>query len=396
MTKKIYPEVILKRGREKSLLQGHPWIYSGAIAEYPADAEPGSVVCLLNSEKRPLALGFFNSSSTISFRVLSLDTEIRIDENFWRVLIKRARQLRHSVIPPDTNAYRLINAEGDGMPGVILDYYNGYCVLSVETAGMEREYDNLISAIVNEIRPKSIYERSVGPARKKEGLDDRTGTAWGRNPPEFVEIKESGYEFSVDIMKGQKTGFFLDQRDNRSLVNQLSSGLKILNGFSYTGAFTVYACGGNARKVTSVDASESACRMVDYHLEKNGFSPAQHPTIREDMFTFLRDTEETFDMIIIDPPAFSRSKGDVQQAAKGYKDINLHALKHLAPQGLFLTFSCSTFIDEELFTKIVLSAAKDVGRRVRLLKKLGPGADHPTLLVHREGRYLKGLLLNVL
>ena len=396
MMNRSYPQITLKPGRERSLLKGHPWVFSGAVAQVEGLPEPGDVVCVCGDDRKPLALGFFNQTSDIAFRAVTTDIGATIDEAFWRQRLRSAAALRRKVLPPDTTACRLINAEGDGMPGLIVDQYGGMLAISMSTAGMERYRDDVLDAIVEECRPKVIFERSEGQARRIEGLDDRTGFVFGKDMPEVVEIRENGLRFSVDVVSGQKTGFFLDQRDSRMLVQSLSRDARVLNCFSYTGAFSVYAARGGAKRVVSVEASAAANEAATAHLALNGFSVEAHPVVRADVFQYLRKMEETFDFIILDPPAFAKAKRDIKSAARGYKDINLQALSKLQPGGLLATFSCSNYIDEDLFEKIVLGAAQDAGRPVRLLKRLGPGADHPTNLAHTEGRYLKGLLLGLL
>ncbi|MCX7634823.1 MAG: class I SAM-dependent rRNA methyltransferase, partial [Syntrophales bacterium] len=368
---------------------------SGAADRLVGNPVPGDVALIRDGRGNPLAQGFVHPQANILFRLLTFHTDENIDTDFWRRRIGAAAALRRRIIPPDTTAYRLINAEGDGMPGLVVDVYGPVGVISVETAGMEQRRGLLIDLLRAELALTAIYERSEGGARRREGLAERSGACYGVPPASPLEIRENGLIFTVDIVGGQKTGFFLDQRDNRSLIAALSRGARVLNGFAYTGGFSVYACRGGAARVVSVDASAPACLMAERHLVLNGFSPQHHPVIREDMFRFLRETEERFDVVILDPPAFAKAAADVRAAARGYKDINLQALKLLTPGGLLVTFSCSNHISADLFTKIVVGAARDAGRTLRLLKHLGPGADHPTLPAHTEGRYLKGLLLGV-
>ncbi len=391
-----YPRLVLKAGRERSLLNGHPWLFSGAMAGTAGHPEPGDVVLVTSSSGAPLALGFYNSRSDISFRMITRDIGARIDRDFWRERLRVAAALRRMVLPAADNACRLVNAEGDGIPGLVVDRYGDYLVMAVGTAGVEKSRGELIEALAAEYAPRGILERSEGGSRRREGLTDRQGVVWGEAPPPAVSIRENGLEFEVDILAGQKTGFFLDQRDNRRMIETLSRGLSVLNCFAYTGAFSVAAARGGARRVVSVDVSEAAGETTRRHLAANGFDPAGHPVIREDCFQYLRRTEEIFDLIILDPPAFAKSRREVSQAARGYKDINLQALRHLNPGGLLATFSCSNGVDEALFEKIVLGAARDAGKNLRLLRRLAAAPDHPTILAHGEGRYLKGLLVSVL
>jgi len=391
-----YPQLILKEGRERSLVGGHPWLYSGAVAKIKGRPEPGEIVLATTTEGQPLALGFYNPQSDIAFRMLTRDLAGPVDQEFWQRQLRDAAALRKRILSPDTTACRLVNAEGDGMPGLVVDRYGDYLVVVISTAGMERLREAVIEALVGEYRPLGILERSDGPARRLEGLADRAGWVWGEEAREGISIRENGLAFEADILNGQKTGFFLDQRDNRSQIGSLSSGLSVLNCFSYTGAFSVYAARGGAKRVVSVDSSEPANVAARRHLEGNGFRAEDHPILRGDVFQYLRKTEESFDLIILDPPAFAKSRRDVQRAARGYKDINLQAFRRLAPGGILATFSCSNAIDEALFEKIVLGAARDAGKNLRLLKKLAAAPDHPTSLAHSEGRYLKGLLVNAL
>ena len=389
-----YPRIILKAGRERSLLHGHPWIFSGALASVEGNPEAGQIVCACGSNQKPLALGFFNPATDIVFRALSADVDAEIDGAFWARRLESALAMRRRVLPSDTTACRLVNAEGDGLPGLIVDRYGEHLAVALNTAGMDWCRDDILDALVDLVHPRFIYERSEGPARRMEGLEDRVGFIFGDETAEMAEIIENGLRFRVDLVSGQKTGFFLDQRENRMLVRSLSRDAHVLNCFSYTGAFSVYAACGGAQRVISVEASAAANEAATAHLALNGFSVAEHPVVKGDVFQYLRKSESLFDLIILDPPAFAKAKRDIRTAARGYKDINLQALGRLQPGGLLLTFSCSNYIDEDLFEKIVLGAAQDAGRPLRLLKRLGPGPDHPTNLAHTEGRYLKGLLLS--
>lgn len=390
-----YPKIFLKPGREASLLRGHPWIFSGAIASVEGQPEPGDIAVAVTHKGDPLALGFYNHVSDISFRLLTTDTSTSVNHLFWQKRIRSALALREKVVPEGTTAYRLINAEGDWMPGLVVDRYDNYLVLSIATAGMEKHRQTLLRVLSEEIKPLGIYERSEGRSRQLEGLEDHTGLVYGEHLPDVIEITENHLHFKVDIITGQKTGFFLDQRPNREILEKISIQAAVLNCFSYTGAFSVYCARGGASRVISVEASETANETARWNLQKNGFSTDRHPAFRADVFTYLREMDELFDVIILDPPAFAKSKKDVARAARGYKDINLQAARHLREGGILATFSCSNYIDETLFQKIVLGAVRDAGKTARLLQTLGPGPDHPTNLAHPEGRYLKGLLLNV-
>ena len=393
MSKLIYPEIILKKGREAALLRGHPWVFSGAIDAIKGKPGAGDIVLAKDSGGKPLALGFFNSRTDIALRILTRNCEEKITPYFWQSRLNAAYKLRQRIINEQTNAYRLINAEGDGFPGLIVDVYGSTLVLSIATAGMEKQKKHILDALISQLKPERIYEKSEGRSRSLEGLETRIGFVSGDNETGLVEIMENGLKFEVDFVGGQKTGFFLDQRINREKIGALSRDASILNCFSYTGAFSVYCAEGGAKRVVSLDISKPACVTAKRNLQLNWFSTEDYPVIETDVFDYLRDTQECFDMIILDPPAFAQAKKDVAKAARGYKEINLQAIKHLARGGILATFSCSNFIEEDLFGKIVLGATRDAGTDLQLVTKLAAGPDHPVLLGHPEGHYLKGLLL---
>jgi len=386
-----YPRIVLKQGRDAALRHGHPWLFSGAIAAVEGRPESGDIVLAADAAGRPIGLGFYNTGD-IAFRLLTEDPAARIDAGFWRRRIERALGLRRRVIPPKTDAYRLVNAEGDGMPGLVCDRYGRYLVMTIGTAGMEKWREVVIGLLREIAAPVGIFERSEGRSRQLEGLADRIGPAAG-DVPAAVEIGENGLRFEVDLLTGQKTGFFLDQRRNREMVGALGRESTVLNCFSYTGAFSVYAARGGAKRVVSVEASAAANEIASRNLRRNGFSPGQHPVLTANVFDYLRETKEIFDLIVLDPPAFAKSRKDVDRSARGYKEINLQAAVRLREGGILATFSCSNPITPELFEKIVLGAVRDAGKTAQLLGQLGAGADHPVNLAHPEGRYLKGLLL---
>jgi 23S rRNA (cytosine1962-C5)-methyltransferase len=389
----VYPEITLKKGREAALLRGHPWVFSGAVAAVKGNPAAGDIVLTKDSTGKPLALGFYNPLTDIAFRVLSRKCEENVSQYFWQARLHAAYKLRQKIIGEQTNAYRLINAEGDGFPGLIVDVYNGTLVFSIATAGMEKQKSHILSALISQLKPMQIYEKSESRSRELEGLKNRNGVVFGDDKSNVIEIMENGLKFEVDFVNGQKTGFFLDQRVNRERISAFSKDAQVLNCFSYTAAFSVYCAEGGAKRVVSLDVSKPACMTARKNLHLNWFSTENHPVIEADVFTYLRNVQENFSMIILDPPAFAKEKKDTSTAARGYKEINLQAIKHLTAGGILATFSCSNFIDEDLFYKIVLSAARDAGVDLALLAWLEAGPDHPVLLGHSEGRYLKGLLL---
>jgi len=389
----IYPEITLKKGREAALLRGHPWIFSGAIAAINGNPAAGDIVLAKDSAGNHLALGFYNPLTDIAFRLLTNKCEENISQYFWQSRLHAAYKLRQKIIGEHTNAYRLINAEGDGFPGLIVDVYNSTLVLSIATAGMEKQKNHVLNALLSQLKPIRIYEQSDSRSRVLEGLESRNGVIFGENKNDSVEIMENGLKFEVDVVSGQKTGFFLDQRVNREKLGALSLEMNVLNCFCYTAAFSVYCAEGGAKRVVSLDISKPACTAARKNLHLNWFSPENHPVIEADVFTYLRNTQENFNMIILDPPAFAKNKRDVAKATRGYKEINMQAIRHLTTGGILATFSCSNFIEEDLFYKIVLGAARDAGADLQLLARLEAGPDHPVLLGHPEGSYLKGLLL---
>jgi 23S rRNA (cytosine1962-C5)-methyltransferase len=391
-----YPNIFLKAGRDYSLIKGHPWVFSGAVGKTAGKPGPGDIVTAVSSDGKPIGLGFYNPRTDIAFRLLTSDTSLIIDHAFWEKRLLAAIELRRRIIPPETNACRLVNAEGDFLPGLIVDRYDDGLVITIGTAGMEKIRTAILEILIRHRHPAWIYERSEGKSRRTEGLEDRIGCIHGGDLLGEVIVQENGLSFMVDPVSGQKTGFFLDQRANRERIKALSKGSSVLNCFAYTGAFSVYAASGGAARVISVDISEGANEIARRNLRRNGFSPDEHPVVKADVFNYLRDTEDLFDLIILDPPAFAKSKKEVPRAARGYKDINLQALRHLKNGGLLATFSCSNHIDEDLFRKIVQGAVADAGKTAQLLSVLGPGPDHPVNLAHPEGHYLKGCLLRIL
>jgi 23S rRNA (cytosine1962-C5)-methyltransferase len=389
----IYSEITLKKGREAAILRGHPWVFSGAIAAIKGNPGAGDIVLARDSAGNPLALGFFNPKTDIAFRVLTRRCEENISQYFWQARLQAAIKLRQKIIGEQTNAYRLINAEGDGFPGLIVDVYNTTLVFSIATAGMEKQKNHILNALASQVKPERIYEHSESRSRTLEGYENSSRIVFGENKSGAVDIMENSLRFEVDIISGQKTGFFLDQRLNREKMGALSRDASVLNCFSYTGAFSVYCAEGGAKRVVSLDISKSACVAARKNLHLNWFSVENYPVIEADVFDYLRKMQENFNMIILDPPAFAKTKRDVTKASRGYKEINLQAIKHLTKGGILATFSCSNFIEEDLFYKIVLAAARDAGADLQLLTRLEAGPDHPILLGHPEGRYLKGLLL---
>ncbi len=391
------PRLVLKPGREKSLLRGHPWIFSGALAGAEGSPEKGGGVLVCDAKGTPLAKASYSPESQIVARVWTFDPGENVDEAFFERRVAQALALRKSLgFEAPRDAFRLLNAESDGLPGVVVDIYGNAAVCQISSAGAER-WKGVIANCVARALPscESVYERGDLDARLREGLPQASGVLFGREAPEKVEIVENGIRFQVDVRKGHKTGFYLDQRANRLLVARAARGVdSALNCFCYTGGFGLAALKGGARKVLNVDISSDALAQARANAQANGFSEEAFETLEDDVFQRLRrlrDSRASFDLIVLDPPKFADSKGHVEKAARGYKDINLLGIKLLRPGGRLFTFSCSAAIDCELFQKIVASAAQDSGRKLKFISWLGQDSDHPVDSAFPEGRYLKGL-----
>ncbi|MBT3190615.1 MAG: 23S rRNA (cytosine(1962)-C(5))-methyltransferase RlmI [Anaerolineae bacterium] len=383
--------LILKPSREKSLLRRHPWIFSGAVAHLDGNAGMGETVDILSATGDFLAKAAYSPNSSIRARAWGwLDTPV--DADFLRLKLDTAIHRRASFA--EINAYRLIHAESDGIPGLIVDKYDDVLVMQILTAGAEYWKETLADLLIELTGIKDIYERSDVEVRKLEGLEEKAGILRG-NPPDKVEITEYGIRFTVDIAHGHKTGFYLDQRENRHLVGQFAKDRDVLNCFSYTGGFSIHATAGGAKSVMSIDSSGEALKLGAENAALNGQASSNHEWLEGDVFQELRkfrDSRRDFDMIILDPPKFAPTRSQVKKAARGYKDINLLAFKLLRPGGVLVTYSCSGGVDAPLFQKIVAGAALDAGVDAQIIRKLSQGTDHPVALNFPEGAYLKGLV----
>ncbi len=388
----------LKPGREKSVLARHPWIFSGAIQKVDGEPATGETVLVISGKGDVLGLAAYSPQSSIRTRMWSLNPDETIDRGFFKVKIEQAIKRRTAVIQAgETNALRLVHAESDGLPGVVVDRYDQTLVVQYLTAGAEY-WRETISGVLEEVTGlTTIVERSDVDVRQLEGLPPRTGTIRGEAPG-LVEIRENGLRFLVDVVNGQKTGFYIDQRRNRQRVGELAAGREVLNCFCYTGGFSVYALANGAARVTSVDSSAEALRLGQENMALNGLPEEKAEWIEGDVFKVLRtmrDQARSFDMVILDPPKFAPTAAQAERAARGYKDINLLGLKLLRPGGILATFSCSGGISAELFQKIVAGAAVDAGVDARIVQTLTQGPDHPVALGFPEGAYLKGLIVQV-
>lgn len=417
-------KVILKKGREDSLLRFHPWVFSGAIAQIVGEPAEGDIVGVFSQSGDFLAYGHYQVGS-IAVRVLSFAGEDVLSPDFWKNMIARALRVRVAAglatpaagtaseatkpVSPvsgpvgaavHTNCYRLVHGEGDGLPGLIVDYYDGVCVMQAHSVGMFRAKGAICEALKSVYGPslKAVYDKSSGTAPFKAGLDLVDGYLYrseGFSDDEQV-VLENGHKFFVNWTEGQKTGFFLDQRENRALVGKYSRGRNVLNLFCYTGGFSVYALGAGAVHVDSVDSSRKAIDMVERNMSLNGFESSRHTGYCADAIEFLRNVpEDKYDLMIVDPPAFAKHRGALNNALRAYQRLNAAAISKVAPGGLVFTFSCSQVVDKEAFALAVFSAAAQTGRSVRILDRLNQPADHAVNIYHPEGEYLKGLLLYV-
>jgi len=390
-------QLILKPGREKSLLRRHPWIFSGAVARAEGGPDTGDTVAVHAAGGEFLACAAYSPVSQIRARVWSWDEKERIDGDFLRARLRRALEARERLICAETSdAMRIVHGESDGLPGVIVDRYGEVVVLQLLSAGAERWRAELADGVRELTGCACLYERSDADVRELEGLPARGGALHGALPAAGVHIREHGLRYGVDVATGHKTGFYLDQRDNRKRVGELSQGRDVLNCFCYTGGFTLNALAGGAASVLSVDSSASALAQAQDNLRLNELDAARAEWQEADVFKYLRilrDQGRSFDLIVLDPPKFAPTAAFAEKASRGYKDINLLALKLLRPGGLLASFSCSGGISAELFQKILAGAALDAGVDASIIGHFAAAADHPVLLSFPEGDYLKGLLL---
>ena len=387
--------ILLRQGREKSLLRRHPWIFSGAIQQVDDEPVSGGTADLLSFNQQFLARASYSPNSQIRARVWTFEDE-RVDKEFFRERIRRAIDTRYSLIGfTFTDSLRLIYAESDGLPGLIVDRYRDVLVLQSLTAGSEFWKEILADLLLEETGLSTIYERSDADVRELEGLASHTGILRGHLSSFIFPITEHDLTFNVNLQSGHKTGFYLDQRENRLRVRELSNDKDILDGFCYTGGFTVNALAGGAKSVLSIDSSADALALCRENIELNNLPAARHAALEGDVFQLLRkfrDEGRSFDMIVLDPPKFAPTAAQAERAARGYKDINLLAFKLLRAGGTLVTFSCSGGIDAGLFQKIIAGAALDAGVEAQIVAHLSQGADHPVSLHFPEGAYLKGLI----
>jgi len=391
-----YPKVILKQGKESAIRRFHPWLFSGAIKRTEGSVSEGDIVELFSSSNEYLATGHYQEGS-IAVKLFSFQQE-EINYDFWRNKLKNAYELRTKLSLTEstfTNAYRLVFSEGDELPGLIIDYYNGVCVIASSSAGIDRIKPQLVDTL-KEIygeKLKAVYDKSIELTRHASRVT-RNDFLYGNNNP--VTITETGHKFLVDIERGQKTGFFLDQRSNRMFAQFYGKEKKVLNAFCYSGAFSVYALKGGAVIVHSVDSSRQAIEWTEENITLNRIDKAYHKSIVSDIRKYLAETDETYDMIILDPPAFAKTHTVSHNALQAYRSINAQAMKKLNRNGLLFTFSCSQAISRELFQSAIMNAGLEAGREVKILHHLSQGPDHPVSIYHPEGEYLKGMILCII
>lgn len=389
------PHVVLKAGRDGPILGGHPWVYSGAVAVVGGKPQAGAIVRVVDADGRLLGRGTFSPHGAIAVRLFARD-DAAIDVGFVHRRVRDAVALRRAVVPADTNAYRLVNGEGDGLPGVVADRYGDFVVVQFQTAGADAIATAVDDALEAECVPRGMYERSEGTVRREDGLRDRTGLRRGDAPPELLPVVECGARFFVDVRHGQKTGFFLDQRENRAMLRDVARGHRVLNAFAYTGGFAVAAGLGGASHVVSVETSAPALELAQRNWSENRLGAERGTFVRADVFQYFRDVRDAAGVVVLDPPAFAKRRRDVAAAIRGYREINRQAFLRLAPGGWLLTCSCSHHVVAETFRVAVMGAAAEARRAAHIVRHVGPGPDHPVALAHPEGDYLKGFLVRAL
>lgn len=392
----MYPKIILKKGKEESLKRFHPWVFSGAIQHLPQQMEEGDVVVVCNSEGKFVAVGHYQVGS-IAVRVLSF-RDVAIDESFWQSRLKSALTMRQAIgiaDNPENNTYRLVHGEGDLLPGLVIDVYGKTAVMQAHSVGMHCSRHDIAQALVAVMgsRIENIYYKSETTLPFKAELGQENGFIYGGSDDNTAV--ENGLKFYVDWLKGQKTGFFVDQRENRALLEHYAKGRKVLNMFCYTGGFSFYAMRGGALKVHSVDSSAKAIELTKRNVALNFPGDGRHEAYCEDAFKFLDQLGNQYDLIILDPPAFAKHRAALHNALKGYIRLNSKAFEKIESGGVLFTFSCSQVVTKENFRNAVFTAAAQAGRKVRILHQLHQPADHPVNIYHPEGEYLKGLVLYV-
>lgn len=392
-------EIILKKTKEKAVLQRHPWVFSGALANVKGKPQNGEIVKVLDQERNFLAYGYYNNLSRVAVRLLEWEEEIVIDDNWWISRLKNAVEARKNILNEETNTCRLVFSESDYLPGLIVDIYDDYLSVQILTAGIERVKDLLISTLCELTKVKGVVDKSDASSRSHDGLEPTNGgLLWGELPPEFVEVKENGVKYHINIVEGQKSGFYCDQRDNRKILASYSKDKNVLDCFSYSGGFTLNSLLNEAKSVVSVDSSALAVETLKKNLVLNNFDLNKSSAIQSDVNKQLRifkENQEKFDIVILDPPKYAPSRSSLNKAARAYKDLNRLGMQVLEKGGLLATFSCSGAMDIEAFKQVIAWAALDAGKEVQILYQFCQPEDHPVRISFNEGEYLKGLLCRV-
>ncbi len=389
----MYKQVILSKNKEESLLRKHPWVFSGAIDLIDEEILDGDIVTVFDSKEKFLGTGHFQNA-TIAVRILSFE-ETELDQKFFNHILSEAIELRKTLglFSKENSICRIVHGEGDGLPGLIIDFYNGIAVIQCHSIGMYQMIELISQALQNSLGEslKAIYSKSSETLHNKEGIVDSYIWSTCKTPH---KAKENGIRFSIDWVTGQKTGFFIDQRENRKLLSKYATGKKVLNTFCYSGGFSLFALKAGASEVHSLDSSKKAIELTEYNIHLNKLTE-NHVSIVADAMEYMKTVDNSFDVIILDPPAFAKHRDKRHQAIQGYKRLNEMAIRSIKPGGIIFTFSCSQVVDKNLFTHTIIAAAINSGRKIRILEQLHQPADHPINAFHPEGEYLKGLVIQV-
>ena len=392
-------KIILNKGKDKAAWQLHPWVFSGAINKKEGKIQNGEVVSVYNCDDEFIAYGVYNNTSRVAVRLLEWNPAHEINENWWRVRVQKAVKNRRHLLTESNDSVRLIFAEADFLPGLIADKYADFISIQVHAAGIENVKNIIVDELVKLLSPKGIYERSDLKSREHEGLQDANGLLWGETPPEFVDMVENGIHYKVNIIDGQKSGFYCDQRENRYLTAQYVKGKRMLDCFCYSGGFTLNALREDVREVVAVDSSALAIETLKNNIIHNGFDVTKYAEVQSDVNKYLRtlgEQGEKFDVIVLDPPKYAPSRSTLEKASRAYKDLNRRGLMLLESGGLLATFSCSGAMDIDTFKQVIAWAALDAGKEIQFIRQFSQPEDHPVRASFSEGEYLKGLLVRVL
>lgn len=392
-------EIVLKKSKEKAALQRHPWVFSGALDKVKGKPENGEIVKVVSYDKEFLAYGYYNDQSRVAVRLLEWDEARVIDTDWWFSKINNAIENRKSILNEQTNTCRLIFSEADYLPGLIVDCYEDYLAVQILTAGIERQKKEIVDILQQLIPAKGIVDKSDNASRAHDGLEASSGLLLaGELPPQFIEVKENGVRYLINIIEGQKSGFYCDQRDNRKILASYVKGKSVLDAFCYSGGFSLNSVLNGAKKVVSVDSSALAIETLEKNIEVNGFNAQLHKAIQSDVNKQLRafkENGEKFEVVVLDPPKYAPSRSALDRAARAYKDLNRLGMQVLEKGGLLATFSCSGAMDIDTFKQVIAWAALDAGKEVQIIYQFCQPEDHPVRISFPEGEYLKGLLCRV-